>query len=161
MSASTHFFSSLGGSAVWIVISSTNALGFMRKVIKMASAISDGWIIFSGMYSASGRDQVMGVLVWAGFTVSTLMFSDLSACMRRREGACHVKMLVCQQQRHDTPHSNTVINWRTQGLLLCQYNILHTVRRLTEPRRPARDRRYFNAALRKCSSALDTPTTMS
>ena len=64
-----------------IVISSMKALGLMRKVMRIMSAMFSGWIIFSGMYSASGRSQVMGVLVCAGLTVSTLMFSLFSACV--------------------------------------------------------------------------------
>ena len=61
-----------------------NTLGPSLKVIMIASAISSGWIILSGRYSASGRDHVMGVLVCAGFTVSTLIFSVFSACVRKQ-----------------------------------------------------------------------------
>ena len=34
----------------------------------------------SGMYSESGRDQVMGVLTWAGLIVITLTPSSCNAC---------------------------------------------------------------------------------
>lgn len=52
------------------------------KAARHRSATSFGWIMRSGMYSASGRDQVMGLLTWAGLIVITFTLSSCSACSK-------------------------------------------------------------------------------